>query len=91
MSYGSQATAGVVLGTPLAFVIAGIYAELGPADPATNFMAALYLSIPLWLAVMVWALKRTHALSAWGGLLLADAAMAVLVVALRLYSNQAAP
>ncbi|MDR2128924.1 MAG: hypothetical protein LBP52_07650 [Burkholderiaceae bacterium] len=68
MTYRSQALASVVLGTPLTLALTGLYAQFGPGAPATNFIAALLLMTPIWLAVMVWTLKRTRGRTAWLGL-----------------------
>lgn len=68
MSYRTQALASVVLGTPLTLALTGLYAQFGPAQPATNFIAALLLMTPIWLTIMVWTLKRTRGRVAWLGL-----------------------
>lgn len=65
MSYRSQAVASVVLGTPLAFALCGLYAELGPAKPATNYLVALCLLLPVWCAVMVWGLAQRNPRQSW--------------------------
>ncbi|MEX1828155.1 hypothetical protein [Luteibacter sp. CQ10] len=84
MSYGPQTLAGIVLGTPLTFLIVGLYAQWGPSDPSTNFIAALYFSVPVWLTIMIWALKRSSARTAWLTLLAADLVLVFLVFTMRL-------
>jgi 4-amino-4-deoxy-L-arabinose transferase-like glycosyltransferase len=63
--YWSQTFAAILLGTPLAFAVGGLYAQFGPSDPATNYIAAVMLLLPVWLGIMLWTLKRQKARSAW--------------------------
>lgn len=65
MSYRSQAVASVVLGTPLAFALCGLYAALGPARPATNYVTALFLLLPVWCAIMIWGLVQRDPRQSW--------------------------
>jgi len=58
MSYLSQAVASTFLGTPLAFAVCALYVQFGPGDPATNFIMAIFLLVPVWSAILVWGLKR---------------------------------
>ena len=68
MSYRSQAVASVLLGTPLSFAVCGLYAQFGPADPATDFLVGMCLLLPVWCAILMWGLKRERGSSAWAGL-----------------------
>lgn len=81
MSYRSQAVASTFLGTPLTLVLCGLYAQFGPASPATDYITAVILAVPLWSAVMVWGLWRPDPRVAWLGLggALASAVTALLV------------
>lgn len=83
MTYRSQALASVILGTPLTLGLTGLYAQFGPAAPATNYIAALLLLTPIWLVVMVWTLKRETGITAWLGLACANAAIYGVVGALK--------
>jgi len=82
MTYRSQAVASSVFGTALSFALCALYAQFGPGEPATNFVIALFLLVPLWSAIMVWGLKREDPRTAWIGLAAAlGIASAVLIVA----------
>lgn len=68
MSYRPQAVASVVLGTPLAFALCGVYAAIGPGEAATNYITALFLLLPVWCAVLIWGLSRRQPRQAWAHL-----------------------
>ncbi|ENO86976.1 hypothetical protein [Thauera linaloolentis] len=84
MSYRSQAVASVILGTPLAFALCGVYATLGPAEPATNYIAALFLLLPVWCGVLIWGLSRQRARQAWMHLGTGCAVMVCVFLVMRL-------
>lgn len=68
MSYRSQAVASTFVGTPLAVALCALYAQFGPGAPATNFIMAIFLLVPIWSAILVWGLKRDNPRTAWIGL-----------------------
>lgn len=81
MTYRSQAVGSVFLGTPLAFAICAFYAQFGPSEPATNYIVAIFLLLPVWSAVLIWGLKRQDPRTTWTGLAVA-LALAVALSAL---------
>lgn len=68
MSYRSQAVASSVLGTALSLVLAALYTQYGPGEPATCFVVAVFLLVPLWCGLLMWGLKQQVPRRAWIGL-----------------------
>ncbi|ATE61811.1 hypothetical protein [Thauera sinica] len=85
--YRSQAVASVVLGTPLAFALCGLYAAFGPAAAATNYLAALFLLLPVWCGILIWGLSHRQARQAWIHLGAGCAAVACAAIAMRVLSG----
>lgn len=68
MSYRSQAVACGLLGTALSLVLAALYTQYGPGSPATRFVVAVFLLVPLWCGLLMWGLKQKVPRRAWIGL-----------------------
>ncbi len=86
--YRSQSIAATLLGTPLAFLLAGFWMQFGPGAPATNYYVANLLLIPIWCAIMIWGLKRERGSTVWIWLAVALAvAIAAMLIARKLLGS----